>query len=149
MVSLLSKTDKLNEAINVLETCEMSESLLMLDGIIPDKDVSDFYNGLDKDKLCSPEGYENVISLFKPLWDNKYFHDLIEDNIVEGNLNEIITGYENIMGENSFEDFAILLDDYDDETSMYDTPLKIDKLENSIISTINKFNELTKFVYKK
>lgn len=139
----------LDEAINVCEVTEMTESLLILDGIIPDSDVASYYDTLDKDKMIIDEGYDAVVKLFRPLWENKVFHNLIEENIYIGNFNEIINGFENITGDNSFEDFAILLDDYDDEVSTGDNPYNKKQLELKINKFINRFNKLTNYVYKK
>lgn len=139
----------LDEAINVCEVTEMTESLLMLDGIIPDYDVASYYDTLNKDDMKKDEGYDMAVKLFRPLWENAIFHSLIENNIYMGNLNEIINGYEDIMGNNSFEDFANLLDDYDDEVSMYDNPDLQKKLEIQIKNIVNRFNKLTNYVYKK
>ena len=139
----------LDEAINVCEVTEMTESLLMLDGLIPDSDVNSYYNYLDKDKMIKDVGYDEIVKLFRPLWENDVFHNLIEDNIYSGNFSEIINSFENIMGEDTFEDFANLLDDYDDEVSMYDNPKKKKQLKLKINKFINNFNNLTNFVYKK
>ena len=105
----------LDEVINVFQTTEMMESLLMLDGIIPDEDVAKHYNELDEELMHDDVGYERVTKEVKPLWENPEFHDLIDDNIYDGNLFAIIEGFDNIMGESSFDRFASYVNAYNDE----------------------------------
>lgn len=138
-----------DEAINVLETTEMTESLLMLDGIIPDDDVKIHYDMLDKELMHDDIGYELVTKEIRPLWENETFKRLIEDNIMIGNLAEIIYSFDSVLGEEAFENFAILLDDYDEEIMNNGISKKSKKIQSKIRSVVNMYNNLTNFVYKK
>ena len=127
----------------------MTESLLMLDGIIPDDDVKIHYDTLDKELMHDDIGYELVTKEIRPLWENETFKRLIEDNIMIGNLAEIISSFDSVLGEEAFENFAILLDDYDEEIMNNGISKKSKKIQSKIRSVVNMYNNLTNFVYKK
>ena len=138
-----------DEVINVLETTEMTESLLMLDGIIPDEDVKRDFDELDKELMSEDIGYEMSVKELRPLWSNDNFRNLIEDNIFIGNLYEIVTSFDTLLGEDAFENFAILLDDYDDEIMSNGNSKKSKRIRNKIRNVVNLYNNLTNYVYKK
>ena len=139
----------LDEVINVFQTTEMMESLLMLDGIIPDEDVAKHYNELDEELMHDDVGYERVTKEVKPLWENPEFHDLIDDNIYDGNLFAIIEGFDNIMGESSFDRFASYVNAYNDEINNGIKSKKNVTPREKIKNVVKKFNNLTNYVYKK
>ena len=139
----------LYEAINVLETGEMTKNLLQLDGIIPDEDIKEYFDELDKDLMLENIGYEFVVKELTPLWANDNFRSLIEDNIYEGNLVNIVNGFEEIMGNGSFERFTDTLDDFDEAINNNCNAKKRRFYREKIRNYVNKYNNLTKFVYKK
>lgn len=139
----------LDETINVFETTEMTESLLMLDGIIPDEDVKYHFDSLDKELMQEDIGYELLAEELRPLWNNEEFRNLIEDNIYEGNIDNIISKFEDIMGVGSFERFTDLLDDYDEEIMNNGFSKKRKKIKEKIKTMVKRYNNLTNFVYKK
>ena len=139
----------LDEVINVFQTTEMVESLLMLDGIIPDEDIQEHFDELDKDLMHDDVGYEGVTRLVRPLWENPEFHDLIDNNIYSGNLFEIIDGFDRIMGDNTFDRFASYVQKYNDYMNNGKKPKRNEIYKEKIKNTVNRFNKLTDFVYKK
>lgn len=142
--------EALSEVVNTFETTETTESLLMLDGIIPDNDVRDFFDTLDKDTLSDDFGYECLIIELWALWNNCCFRDLIEKNIYDGNIKDIISGFEYVMGKGSFEEFADILDDYNYLVSCGGDAEKREELRKQIKFFVKKYNDLTKnLIYKK
>ena len=121
----------------------------MLDGIIPDEDVAKHYNELDEELMHDDVGYERVTKEVKPLWENPEFHDLIDDNIYDGNLFAIIEGFDNIMGESSFDRFASYVNAYNDEINNGIKSKKNVTPREKIKNVVKKFNKLTNYVYKK
>jgi len=127
----------------------MMESLLMLDGIIPDEDIAKHLNELDKDLIHDDIGYEKVTKEVRPLWENPEFHDLIDNNIYDGNIVAIIDGFDNIMGESSFDRFASYVNAYNDEINNGIKSKKNVTSRDKIKNVVKKFNKLTNYVYKK
>lgn len=101
--------EMIDEAINCSQTSEAGRAILELDGIIPDRNINNFFNILDKNELVIDRGYQEVTAAFKPLWSNKVFHSLISDNVVLGNIDFIIDEFNKITGEDSFNRFDDLL----------------------------------------
>ncbi len=145
-----------DEVINTLQTSEMMVSLRMLDGIIPDAVVANFFDSLDKDELEWDFGYEYLLPIFKPLWQNRYFHDLIEDNILYGNIDAISEGFDSYVYDNSFVHLADYMDELDavidnalstnDDEIISDCADQEIDLENKISSIISQFNDANRCI---
>lgn len=100
----------LDEAINVLETTETMEFIKELDGIIPNEEISYYFDSLDKEKLIEDYGYLDIVEVLKPLWKIESFKSLIEENIIEGNLNNIVDQFQSLGTTYTFIDLSNALD---------------------------------------
>lgn len=100
----------LDEAINTIQTTEVMQDIKSLDGIIPDKRIQDFIDTLDKDTMNKDYGYEILVPIVRKLWKIKSFKKLIEDNVVEGNIKRINKEINELLGEDSYENIGITLD---------------------------------------
>ena len=112
---------------------------------IPDSDyyIKKYLGDIDKRFLECDRGYNLAVKAFRKIWDNDTFRSLIEDNIVEGNIEEIVTSFDNMLGEDSFNNFADLLDDLDDEDSLGHNGRKVSELNRKIRNIINNYNKKT------
>ena len=130
----------IDEVINVIETTEVLEIIKDLEGIIPDKLLNDYISSLDKSLLTTYYGYEESVSLFKPLWDIKEFKDLIENNIINGNTNEIIEGFEQLETNHSFYELSNSLEeiDYYSEGSNKKEYFKSKRILQEIINSLKE-----------
>ena len=99
-----------DEAINTIQTTEIIQDIKSLDGIIPDKRIQKFLNRLDKDFMEKDYGYEIIVPIVRKLWNIEKFKTLIENNIVEGKIDVIVKEIDNLLGENSYENIGITLD---------------------------------------
>lgn len=135
--------DTLDEVINTLQTTEMLEDILFLDGIIDNSTIQNFIDSIDKEQVKHDFGYENVTKLFKPLWQNTYFKELIENNIVEGNISIIENEFNSIMGKDTLLNLADILDDLD-EIDSFNNKKERDKMIIHLKSIIKRWNKLTK-----
>ena len=131
--------DALDEVINVIETTEMMENLLLLP-IIDDYDI-------DKDDLSKDVGYDVCVELIRPLWSNPTFRSLIEDNIIDGNTENIIREFDKVLGEGSFDKFTDYLDDLDYADGYNSKSKKTTRLKNNVRKMVNEYNRKTNYTY--
>ena len=127
----------LDEVVNCLQTTDAAEAIVALDGMPLDQNVLDFYKTLDKDELRKDRGYTFVTDSFKPLWRVEKFKRIIEENIVLGNINQIIEELEKITGFNYFDALDEKLDkidelDYFGKTDTLGMQWELHKLEELI-----------------
>ena len=135
--------DTLDEVINVIETTEMLSNIELLNV------DNSFIDSLDKDSLNTDFGYTLCVKLIRPLWDNPTFRNLIEDNILEGNIDRIISSFDEVLGEGSFEKFNDYLEDIDSYEGQAKYKKKTNRLRNNIIKMINEYNSKTYYTYHK
>lgn len=103
----------LDEVINVFQTTEILSYISMLDGVVPDENFQKYIDSLDKDELKQNKGYDKTIKLFKRIWDNKLLRDILERHLIDGNLSEIASDFDEAVGLECFDELADLLDDLD------------------------------------
>ena len=137
--------DTLDEAINVIETTEMMKSIELIES--SDWTIKEYIDSLDN--LDKDFGYTLCVSLIRPLWDNPTFRSLIEDNILEGNIENIITSFDNTLKEGSFVKLAEYLEDLDFTEGFNKNKNKINRLKNNIRKMVSMYNEKTSYTYKK
>ena len=104
----------LDEVVNVLQTMEAMQEIKALEGFIPDKNVENFFNLLNKNLFDKNEVYKKSVRAFKPLWESIDFKELIENNIVEGRLKRIKSSFDRRTYKGAFKDLGDLLDDIDE-----------------------------------
>ena len=139
--------DILDEAINVIETTEMLSNVELLN--VDSSFLSNYIDSLDKDKLNTDFGYTLCVKLIRPLWSNPTFKNLIEDNILEGNVDRIISSFDEVLGEGSFEKLNDYLEDIDSYEGQAKYKKKTNRLRNNIIKMINEYNSKTYYTYHK
>jgi len=128
-----------DEVVNCLQTTDAAEAIIALDGMPIDSNVLDFYQKLDKDELRKDRGYAFVTESFKPLWKVEKFKKIIEENIVLGNINQMIEELEAITGFNYFD----ALDEALDKIDELDYFGKTDTLEmQEALRKLDKFIQL-------
>ena len=103
----------LDELINVLQTTEMVQEISALDGIVPDQDVQRLLSSLNPEHMKNDFGYNDTISLIRPLWENPTFKSIMEEHLMDGDLEDTVKKYDSIMGKDSLEEFAFALDEHD------------------------------------
>lgn len=96
----------LDEVINVLQVADMMKAIKSIDRTQLGSEVLDFFDKLDLDNLDKPFGYDEQVILVQSLWQNKHFKNAIEENIVDGYLDEAIEK----IGVSFVEDLSSTLD---------------------------------------
>lgn len=139
--------DSLDEAINVIQTTEMMKNIELLQ--VEEASLKKYLDSLDKDEISKDFGYDLCVEVIRPLWENDNFRSLIEDNIVEGNIIRVVSSFDNVLGEGSFEKFADYLDDLDILGGFNKNSRKINKLQNNIRNMIKEYNSKTYYTYYK
>ena len=134
----------LDEDINTIQTTEVMEEIIALDEIVPDKEMQAYINLLDKDFFHTDFGYDATAYLVRPLWDNSSFKELVENNIIEGNIEEIINSFDSVLGEDSFLDLADSLDDIDELDSCRKKRRKQESLKRHVKDLVKKYNKQKK-----
>lgn len=95
-----------DEMINVFQTADMMSAVKNIDRSKLDSSVLPFFDKLDLKYLDEPYGYNAFTDIINPLWDNKRFKNIIEENIIEGNLKDI----KDALGNSFIEDISSTLD---------------------------------------
>lgn len=126
----------LDEAINCIQTTDVMQEIIALEDIVDDKKIKNFIKSLDHEYLKKDYGYEGACLLVRELWKNDSFRKSVEENIVSGKIDTIISDYESIMGKDEFERMAQKLDDF------YSLPDKID--DSTFNFYVDSFIEITK-----
>ncbi len=104
----------IDEVINTVQTTEALQEIKALDGWIPDKEVQDMYNMLNKQILDEDYGYNKSVKAFRPLWECKSFKKLIDENVIPGNLSTIRKYFDRRTFKGAFSQLSDLLDDMDE-----------------------------------
>ena len=104
----------LDEVINTVKTTDALQEIKALDGWIPDKEVQDIYNMLNKQILDEDYGYKKSVKAFRPLWECASFRKLIDDNLIDGNLSTIRKYFDRRTFKGAFSQLSDLLDDMDE-----------------------------------
>ena len=133
--------DTLDEAINVIETTEVMENILSIKDIIEDDTIKNYFSSLDNQLFTKDSGYEEAVSIIRPLWKLDSFKELIRNNILEGNIKEIIKEFDSKTYPNAFEELAELIDKIDSLTGS-------NKRNKKLLNDKRKVNEIIK-EYKK
>ena len=139
--------DILDEVINTIQTTDMIQDIFQLKEIISDRKISEYLNTLSPDELKSDFGYNSCVKLFRPLWENDSFRNMIEKELLEGDLSNLTYEFDSIMGHGSFMDMADTLDDIEYIDSLSNNYLKLAKLKFHFLKLVRKYNKCTKFVY--
>lgn len=101
----------LDEAINTLQTSEMTEEVKRLNPNIMSIEVKSFYDKLNFAELGGISGNEIISTLLLLLWNNEHFKSNIENNIIEGNLDTIENDFNQVMKNNqAFKVFSEAFD---------------------------------------
>ncbi|MBR2828216.1 MAG: hypothetical protein IKE70_03195 [Bacilli bacterium] len=133
----------LDESINVLQTSDTLKLIKELDGIIPNEEISSYFNSLDKEKLIEEYGYLDIVKLLKPLWNIESFKSLIEENIIDGDLNNIVNNFSLLGTTHSFIDLSNALDTINDYQEFER------EKDSYYYESINVINEIIKELEKK
>lgn len=139
--------DVFDEAINVMQTTEMMENIELLQ--IGDSCVKSYLDSLDKEEMFKDSGYDLCVEVIRPLWNNPRFRNLVEDNIIDGNIDIIINSFDKILGEGSFNRLADYLDNLDFIGGFNKNNKKINRLKNNIRKMIKEYNSKTYYTYHK
>ena len=113
---LLTETEyysTLDEVINVYQTTEIMNYIMMLDGVVLDEDFQNYINSLDKDKINKTNGYDKCCDVFKKIWNNPILKEILEEHLLDGDLEEIAIDFDNTVGMECFDQMADLLDSLD------------------------------------
>lgn len=135
----------LDEVINVVQTTEMMKDLRLLKEITCDENIKNYLNEINFEELDLLFGYDGLSDTFVNLWNNEEFRNIIERDIVIGDLDKIVINFNNIMGKNCFYEFSNLWDNLEDTCDLD----KYNEIENKIKYFIGEFNKRTNCQYKK
>lgn len=103
----------IDELINVFQTTDILNYILMLDGIILDECFQKYFDTLDKDEMRKTNGYEKCCKLFKKIWDKDILRDILEKHLIDGNLIDVANEFDNAVGVECFDKIADWFDDLD------------------------------------
>ena len=128
--------DILDEVLNVFQTADMMEAICQLDSNLLDYETKKFYDSLDLATLSELSGYVHCTPLLIPLWKNDYFKNSIEANIVTGQINNIVSDFDTITEDGSFD----LLSRSIDEVAKSKNKLKKLNSKRIVKSIVSKYN---------
>ena len=90
-----------DEAINSIQTTEIMNEILKLENITDDSDVLDFLGSLNKYEMMDDYGYEEIVGIVREIWSIDEIKKIIEENIVDGRIENTIYRINNILDDNS------------------------------------------------
>ena len=131
----------LDEAINTIQTTEIIQDIKTLDGIIPDKNIQDFLNTLDKDMMDKDYGYDIIVPIIRKFWNIDSFKNLIENNIVNGTIENIVKVIDELLGENSYENIGITIDNIYNLDGLADYKERLDEEIEYINNVFENYKE--------
>ena len=138
----------LDEAINTIQTSEMIQDILALDGIIPIPCVQEFLDSCDREDFEDDPMYKDVIEATLPLLTNPHFRSLVDENLIIGHLKPIEEDFESKLGEGSLMNFSDLLDELEDEASYSNNSKRKRNLKKQILKYVQAYNEKS-YAYQK
>ena len=103
----------LDEVINVFQTREIMKNILMLDGVVPDLEFQKYFDSLDKEEMVQLNGYDKCCELFTRIWRNQHLRDILERNLIDGELENITIEFDDAVGMECFDIMADYFDDLD------------------------------------
>lgn len=103
----------INEVINTLQTEDLIKNILSLSCY--EIDNPKFKRALNKVrnidyKNYRATGYEILVNLFRPLYEEESIKNLFFRNVIEGNLNAVYDYFDSVLGKGSFDDMSKKLD---------------------------------------
>ena len=105
-----SKYDLLDEAINTIQTTEVIDEILALKEFATDSDIVDYLTEISEFGNYD-YGYDLITQEVRKLWSIDNFRNLIENNIVQGNVNIIKNTFNSTIGDKqAFSKLDLLLD---------------------------------------
>ena len=149
-LSSLEYFDTLDEAINVINTTEVMEEIMAIKDIITDNKLLNFFNLLDESIINKDSGYEEAVLIIRPLWSIKFFQNLIDNNIIDGNTFQIVEEFDSLTFPGAFEELAELIDKIDELSCTSTRNKKLVEYKtrvNDIIKSID-YKEKVKHSYK-
>lgn len=102
----------IDEVINTIQTADVMSEIKSLDSIIPDLEISLFFNTLDKSIMEEPFGYDDIVPFILPLWEDSCFKNIVENNIIDGNIDDIVNYFDNCCFDGSFDKLEELIKAY-------------------------------------
>ena len=135
----------LDEVINVFQTTDMMKDLKLLKDITCDNNIKTYLDTINFDELDETFGYDEFSDFFTKLWKNEEFRNIVERDIIVGDLNNIVINFNNIMGKDCFYEFANLWDQLEIVSDIEEYEI----VGNKIKSFIDVFNKKTNYQYKK
>lgn len=144
--NLNMKTDNrytiLEEAINTLQTTDALRFIKSLNYIDVDNNVRKILNIIDYDDLEKDKGYDDIVILFRMLWNNDRFRNIIENEIIEGNIENIFDLFDNICDyPGALEEIAEIFDKLDKSYSNSLISIRRSVLTKKYKKIANKFIE--------
>lgn len=79
-----------DEAINTIQTTEIMKYILDIVNYTDDSSIHELINTFDKEDMLEDHGYEEIIDEVRMLWDIDEVKRIIEENIVEGRIEDSI-----------------------------------------------------------
>lgn len=132
---IFSFNSSLDEVINVLQVSDILKEIKKLSIDNLNEETKKFFNKLDLEDLEKLIGYETGVMLIEPLWKNNSFKNLIEDNIVIGNIDKIEDEFNKTIGINNgfsyfSSSFDMIMDSENSEDEILEHVMHIESIVN-------------------
>ena len=119
-VELSNSFGVLDEAINCIQTTDVMKEILALDTFVEDDSIHSFIQSLDKEDMIKDHGYEDIVLLLRLFWAQDSFKDSIETHIVHGGIDFIVSDFDSMMGNGSFQKMSEILEELYEMGEEYD-----------------------------
>lgn len=139
----------LDEAINSIQTTEIITDAYSLKDWIEDERIIQYLNSLEESKIKKDIGYHEITPIVRKIWNNESFKELIERNIVIGNLKKIEKEFDQNTFEGAFLKLAKYIDTIDKLIEINTRNKNLNKIQNKVQNIIDLYNSKTKFILQK
>ena len=140
-LSSIEYFDTIDEAINVIDTSEVINYIYEIKDLIDNKLLSNYLNSLDDKVLLKDSGYEEVVPLIRKLWQIDSFKESINNNILDGNIEDIINNFDNYTYKGAFLKLANLIDKIDFLEISNNRNKKLIRLKKEILEIIKIYKK--------
>ena len=139
----------LDEAINSIQTTEIITDAYSLKEWIEDESIIHYLNCLDDKRIKKDIGYHEITPLVRRIWTIDSFKELIEENIVLGNIEIIEKEFDQNTFEGAFQELAKCIDIIYELTEVNARNKNIEKYKSKYLSIVNLYQNNKKLVLQK
>lgn len=139
-----------DEAINTIQTTEIMKEILGIINYTNDPSIHNFINSLNNEEMLEDHAYEGIVEVVRKIWDINSIKRIIEENIVDGKIEESIYRINKILNDNyGFKKICDIIDNIALNYNVEGKKHYVDRQNKKIDRVVNKIKKYQKRSIKK